>query len=814
MGRKGWGSTSVLALLAASIAAPVAYADEVEEIIVTSRKREERLQDVPVAVSAFTQKDIEVLKPRTLRDLDGLAPNVYINQNTAGPGAAAIFIRGQGYADIELTQNPAVGVIFDGIFLGTSTGQLVDSFDLAQIEVNRGPQGIYEGKNTNGGTIKLTRSLPTMEWGFKGSASYGKYDELVLRGVANIPIIKDRVGLKLGYTYKNRDGYDQDLYDRKSRGDVEYTGINTALRAKIGEITEALIIFDYIADRSEGIPVQVRQDLPAVATGATASLDLLDDGLINGSNTVLTGNPYNLGRHQVLNDFPERSYYDVLRGSAQFTFNTPVGQIVSITGYMRAHDFTRQDFDGTCKTDLQGLGCAQNAITARVDFAPFAGFPFGTFGPPVNVPLGNPFLFPAAALHTTRDRDYKQISQELRMSSDVTNWLNILAGVYYYQHEIGHTQLTNLGFPASRQDTGEKYDSISFFGVTRIKVLPTVEVNLGARWIRETKRFNTQFETGTGAIGTGIPVVPRIDDSKEWSDTITRAGVDWKITPNNLFYFSRSEGFRSGGFSLRGTLSEQLAGQTNCPNPGPVGTITCPGNNFLTYEPETVTTYEIGTKNRFLDEQITFNVAAFLNRTENYQANFVVVTPGYGPGTNTYINNIDEARVKGIEAELIYRPAFFEGLTIFGSIGIQKGKFKKGLIDSRRLPVGPGAQAGSSGVTDVLATGTNILGFNPDYNYAIRANYETPVMGGTLNLGIGWKYTDDVVYGAFGLTPDVEPGYGLLDASISYEFGHYRVSVFGKNLLDKAYRFQSLPSVFFQGWGDPLTIAGEVAVNF
>ena len=150
----------------------------IEEVIVITRRVQESQQEIPVAVTAFTQENIAQIAPRTLRDFDGLMPNVRIGMNTAGPSAGAVFIRGLGYADIEKTQSPAVGVIIDGVYQGTSTGQLIDTFDIAQLEVNRGPQGVLQGKNTTGGSIVVTRVAPEFnEFGWKASAQLGDYDE-------------------------------------------------------------------------------------------------------------------------------------------------------------------------------------------------------------------------------------------------------------------------------------------------------------------------------------------------------------------------------------------------------------------------------------------------------------------------------------------------------------------------------------------------------------------------------------------------------------------------------------------------------------
>ena len=189
------GSSLPVVLLSFGGASAVQAAEErannaiMEEVVVTSRRREESQQDVPLSVTAFNAEAIEQVKPTTLRDFDGLAPNVYIGMNTAGPSASALYIRGVGYADIEKTQTPQVGVIVDGVQIGSSTGQLIDVFDVESIEVNRGPQGVFFGKNTIGGNIVVNRVRPQIDdFSFKVSASAGNYDSEIYKARVNIPL--------------------------------------------------------------------------------------------------------------------------------------------------------------------------------------------------------------------------------------------------------------------------------------------------------------------------------------------------------------------------------------------------------------------------------------------------------------------------------------------------------------------------------------------------------------------------------------------------------------------------------------------------
>ena len=131
----------------ASITTPLFVSAEetakvMEEMVVTSRRKSESVQDVPLSVTVFGEQRIEQLKPNTLRDFDGLAPNVYIGMNAAGPGNSTIYIRGVGYPGSEKTQSPQVAVIVDDVQMGSSTGALIDVFDVESIEINRGPQGV------------------------------------------------------------------------------------------------------------------------------------------------------------------------------------------------------------------------------------------------------------------------------------------------------------------------------------------------------------------------------------------------------------------------------------------------------------------------------------------------------------------------------------------------------------------------------------------------------------------------------------------------------------------------------------------------
>ena len=291
-----------------------AVGQAIEEILVTSRRDEERIQDVPVAVSAFTEADLTRIAPNTLRDLDGLSPNVFIGMNTAGPSAGAIFIRGIGYADIEKTQSPQVGVIVDGVYQGTNTGQLIDLFDVLQVEINRGPQGVLYGKNTMGGMIVVTRIKPVLnEWHYSGSVQGGNYDSNQFKARVNVPLIDDTLALKLGAMSTRRDGYYYDDTRNKNVGEVDYQTYTAALLYQPTDAFTALFTYDHIKDG-----------------GAPPPQDPLYDG----------DNPFK--NHA---DLAEYQRYDVDSEGLQISWDLGFATLTSITGYVDAVDDVGQDFE-------------------------------------------------------------------------------------------------------------------------------------------------------------------------------------------------------------------------------------------------------------------------------------------------------------------------------------------------------------------------------------------------------------------------------------------------------------------------------------
>jgi len=777
---------SSLAAVAVALATPAhaeeaAAADDAADasakdvIIVTATRQASDKQKVGVALTALTIEDLALLAPRSLLDIQGSAPNVFIGSGTAAPGQSAIFIRGQGYADVEKTQSPPVGVIQDGVFFGNNTGQLLDMFNICSVEVDRGPQGIFYGKNTTAGLINLTRCAPTRKLGVSLEAGYGSFNEFYGRGVVNVPL-GDRGGIAFSGQYRTIDGILNNVFTKRRAGNSDYRAFNVKLNYDLAEWLNADLSYDHIHQTGGGTPVQFGNILTAnILSGGNPSA-------IWPKYNPETGSPDGLKPREIGNNLgADQDRLNTNIVSLALKAKTPIGDLVSQTSYMSSADTVNQDFDGTC---VGAAGCTS---------------------------VGNPLLAATgSALLTNRDQTYKQFTQEVRLQGKAANGMvDYIVGAFYYDHKITLHQNTNA---VINQFSAEKDHSWSFFGNIDFNPTDTIKISGGVRNIFEAKRFDTRYTlTLPAPVGT-IPIVGPINDRRSWQKLITRFNIQWQATPDVLLYVNRSEGFRSGGFSIRGTLSEQQASQTNC---GVAGG--CPGNNFLSFKPETNTSYEAGLKTRFLNRAITFNAAGFINDIKDFQQSQVVVTPGYGPGTNTYVVSFPKVQIKGLEFELDFdfgkMTESMKGLSLSGTLGIQDAEVKNGQVSGQNASIGPAAQAGAPGTTADF-TGV-LLQRVPSNNFTVRGSYVRDLTADAkLSLTAGYSWIDSFSLGTFGTLNDIQPSYGLLDASASLNYKGYFLRVAGKNLTNKAYRTQSLPTVFFQGWAAPATVTVSVGAKF
>ncbi|MFT7219984.1 MAG: iron complex outermembrane receptor protein [Candidatus Azotimanducaceae bacterium] len=744
----------------------------IEEIVVTSRRKNESVQDVPLSVTVFGEEKIEQLKPATLRDFDGLAPNVYIGMNAAGPGNSTIYIRGVGYAGSEKTNSPQVAVIVDDVQMGSSTGALIDVFDIESIEINRGPQGVLFGRNTIGGNIVVNRVKPQFnEFGFSTSAIVGNYNAKTVKARVNIPLIDDTLALKIGAITRKADGFYKNLTLGGRQGDIDFASQTVALRWAPNDSVNAILTYDRIDDETEITP---------------------QDALFDGDSRFIT-----------LADRETPTSYEVDQWSLRVNWDINDNMtLTSITADNSGTDDTSSDFDGTF------VGSANS---------------------------------PIVQLHPQRPQDFDYFSQEVRLNGSINDNLDYMVGYTYYESELDYVQRTNniiqvpLGLPPglpcgavvpgardnpvlgnsfcqfpnqrSTQNAGEDVESSAIFASLTWRPTESLEFLIGTRRIDEEKDGRNSYidhSDGTFDIPgqdphdfSARPQTPGTSYtvSDDWQESISTASANWAFMQNARVYASYSEGFRSGGFSIRS-----------------VNASTAP------YDPETAEQIEIGLKSDWLGGALRFNVAYYeLDREGGQFTSIITLPPTEIPGTNTIINNGGTNETTGWEVEMAWNiNDNFSLIANGGTVDAENGEFTLpcDVIDGCTL------------VGDPLGTIRNLGGDSdsrqPDYSWALSLAYSGEFGPGTLSANTGYKKVGDFLLVNTGAGPNerlFEGNYGIWDAQIGYEMSLKNgdllsFSLYGKNLSDTEYKEQALflggPTAGFQGWGAPRTYAFEV----
>lgn len=416
---------------------PDSASDAGGDVIVTARQRNETLSTTPVSVSAVSPAQLEAANAITIQDVSGSIPNVVIQPVGAGPSAAAISIRGIVFADIEKSFDPAVGVLVDGIFIGTNTGQLLDFFDIGSIEVLRGPQGTLFGRNTIGGVVNIRRSRPTGEWGGKAQLVFGNYGLFQAKGVLNVPVIPDLLAVKLFEQHTYSDGFYRNVTLGVDQPKVRSDNFGAAFLLTPGAGFEALLTIEKQTQRGHTVN----------ASGSTTG-DLVC--------VVAPANECNRNRgddlYTTFTQFDSPTRYDSPAQTLEMNWDVADGiKLTSITGWRESDEVFFQDFDGT------------------------------------SVPF----------YETIRDQHYRQFSQELRASVKATDRLDFVAGGYYFNNRYTNFQTTFLGAILGGNTVRQfaEQNSKSYAGYLDVNwaFLPRFRATVGGRYTRDEKEFSNTF---------------------------------------------------------------------------------------------------------------------------------------------------------------------------------------------------------------------------------------------------------------------------------------------------------------------------------
>jgi iron complex outermembrane receptor protein len=589
-----------------------------EEVIVTARKREESIQEVPVSVTSIG-KELREASLRRLDDIQSFTPNVYIRNTTGIPGGAAISIRGVSYQETDKTLDPSIGVVMDGLYLGTSSGSLLQNFDTARIEVLRGPQGTLFGKNTTGGVLNIIRGDVTMEWGGDVSVTVGDQGREDFKGVLNVPIAADEFGVKLFAASINSDGWiDNTTTGEDALGD-DKTVYGFAAKWQATDNFDMKFHYEHSEDKTD--------------TGAYANMNQPEDlncalSGIFWQNGCGASDPGSDEDNVSTND---RNFNDSEYDTYILTMNWDLGPflLTSITGRREMDEEYRIEFDGS----------------------------------------------QASLLFFDYFNDWNQTSQELRITSNFDDSpIEFVAGVYYWDagyeqrwnvHELNYL-LEQIGIPQADIPFTLTPDSINYNGQNQntesYAAFASADWNISEQWtLTAGFRYTYEEKDFKGADGTFYEAGEPFPDlnmtffDDDWSETSPKVGVRYQYNDNIMLFASWSEGFKSGGFFGR---------QANF-------------DIEPTYDPEYVTNWELGMKSTWLDGRLIFNPTVFYNDYDDKQEEILI--PIDLSNVATVVRNASTLEIFGAELEVQFQVT--EAWNIRASYGYLDASYDDFLAD-------------------------------------------------------------------------------------------------------------------------------------
>lgn len=721
----------------------------IETITVEAQKREQSEQEVSLAVTALDDARIEAFNARDIRDLTGLVPNLVITPGGLGPSLANISLRGVNSQDPEKSFDPAIGVFLDGIYLGTSAFNMLDTFDLERVEVLRGPQGTLFGRNTTGGVISAYRTEPTGEFGAKLGAIIGSHGRHDFKAVLNAPIVEDRLALKVAGYYQGDSGMWRNPTGGPD-GAVDRWSISTALKFTPSENFQLLLTYDHAEDDSElgpfgprgvstpqPLPIRITQtDFPVSPATVFAAhppdaFCVLPGGVCQPANPGRTTNqngPHFQNSH--LNALTMEAVWDISDNLA----------VTALFGWRDSREEVFIDFDGTEQTIFD----------------------------------------------VVRVQDYEQYSGELQVASSFDGWFNFVAGLYYFRSEYSLEQAIKLdlavvgapfplgvGFVNGAGDEDQHTsDSYAIFAQGEITLTDTLALTLGGRATWDRRSIATQFYDAPFSpfapyqVTDGVPENRPLDEAgaarESWFEVTPKVALTWQAADNILVYLSFTRGYNSGGFSARA---------------GTVTDVTTP------FDPEFINAYELGVKSDLLDGRLRLNAAIFLNDYNNKQEE--AISPAPPPTfTSTTVRNVAGARIAGFELEVAALiTEVFRIDASFGYLDAQYTSFD-GFLGSSEFVSDPAQPPGTLIAADFS---TLQLRRAPEFTFSISPTYSQQVGPGYLTLSTTVRFVDSHFTEFFNDPRGRLGNQWFVDAYIQYQFGGpeldaYTIKVFGKNL--------------------------------
>lgn len=745
---------AVAIAIALPISVPTFAAPQLEEVIVTAQKREQNLQDVPIAITAFSPAQLEAAGASTIIDIEKSTPNAQLRASRGTNSTLTAFIRGIGQQDPLWGFEPGVGVYLDDVYIARPQGAVMDLMDLERLEILRGPQGTLYGKNTIGGAIKYITKKMTGEHSGSVKVAVGSAGQNDIKVANQVPLIEDELYFGFAVGILKRDGFGTQYKDYNptdqtfNRTEENYNKDVKAARASVEySPTDSLFI--------------------RVAADALEDTSNSRCGSRFATNTVAGPNGEFFS--------PRGSVYDSDCGMTQEQEVLSRGLSLTVQ-----YDIT---------DELSTKVVLSNRSGSTKTFIDFDGTPLDSFDIPAFY-------------------EDEQTTAEIQINYTMDS-LAIVGGLYYYDgtalgaFDALFGQFGGVGVLSGTAFTngvnGEvDTESTGVYVNVNWSVTDAMTLTLGGRYTSDEKSAIAQRRhlitansvPGTTSQGSAITFGQPQDDTfirqptdfdkndmnNSWNKFSPTVKADYKLNDETMIYVSYSEGFKSGGFDMRTDARFEP-------------------NAVDGFDPETVGTFETGLKTQLFDNRLRLNLGLFYTDYTDMQVTVQAPAPAPNFFSSTVVN-AGEATIQGLELEATFQAT--EGLALRLALGLLDAEFDTidetvptGAVDGNGDPVltviNRANENTVNGITYVAWGMQNA----PDMTGQIAATYDLDIGStGSLQFNIAYSYRDDVrMFEAVESVIDQE-AYGLVDASVVWKSPEesWTAILSGKNLADKEYR--------------------------
>ncbi|MDB5686163.1 MAG: hypothetical protein JWR77_752 [Rhizorhabdus sp.] len=802
-----------------SPATPAAAADApadtgLQEIIVTARRTNEKLQSTPVAVTALTSQSLLEKQVSQVTDLARATPSLSIGTGGTGPASIVyLAIRGQAQNSPNSFSDPAVGIYIDGVYVARAIVGNLGFLDPASAEILRGPQGTLFGRNTTGGALNLTTAQPVDHLEGYVKAGYGNYNSRVLEGVLNVPLAPE-LAARFAGRYNAHDGYFSNPFFGHKQGDVagEYYGRGTVKWTPSNLPITWTISGDYTHYRDHGNPVAVAAINPA---SPLAAFYAASKGVQSGTLSPTAPGPFGLPNGLFTNfafgpSGPISQYLNsefatpaqkaaLLSKSWKTTYGAPRtgdSEIDNLFNSNEAGSGTSNLVVDLGDVTVKSITGYRKSVTA--DSLDLTGTPTG----------GGAFV-----------SEYKQhqFSEELQLSG-MTDHLQYIGGLYYFR-EAGNERsdseiFYNTPIVTKARNFGDfKSTSKGIFAQVNYNFTNALRATGGIRYTWDERFINRHAianftvadpvcTVGPNA-GKAASVAPCNDpNTAKFKYPAWTAGIDYKINQDVFVYAKTSGASLSGGFNSR-------------PVPAPYS---------QSFKPEKVRDAEAGFKGEFLDRHLRTNVAVFYSRQSNVQRiiNTTFVDSAGKTQLTQFVSNAGKTENYGLEFEGTVIP--WHGLELSGNFAYLHARYKKGSRNETQL-VG--------GLPVIVDRSAEPITQAPKWTANLSATQSFELDAGKLSLHLDYSYISSRNFDFF-TTGDpaakaavaaanqasIIKHYGLLNAQASFALHNgFEVAAWAKNLTNQPWYTNVFNSYTGLGTteqfqGAPRTFGGTVTYRF